>query len=213
MKLGVVSNYVHVAASLRTGESKIVSLAIKKMSFGYQIRDQSAAHFVTPAIVDWVDIFTRKIYRDIVIDSLNFCIKNKALKVYGYVIMTNHLHLVVKSENGTLSDTLRDFKKFTSAQILQAVKAGPESRQEWLLHRFEWNATQNKRSSSNQLWTHENHPEEIYSLKFFNQKLNYIHENPVRARWVDLPEDYIYSSAKTIIKNTTGLLPISGWIF
>jgi REP element-mobilizing transposase RayT len=153
------------------------------MSSGYQIRDQFAAHFITPAIVDWVDIFTRKIYRDIVVDSLNFCISHKALNVYGYVIMTNHLHLIVKSENGTLSNTIRDFKKFTSAQLLEAIMKEPESRREWMLHRFEWNAAQNKRSSDNQVWTHENHPEEIYSLKFFNQKLNYIHQNPVRAGW------------------------------
>lgn len=183
------------------------------MNTGYQIRDQFAAHFITSAIVDWVDVFTRKVYRDIVINSLNFCVQNKALKVYGYVIMTNHIHLIIQSENGILSDTIRDFKKFTATQILETIRKEPESRREWLLHRFEWNAAQNKRSSDYQLWTHENHPEEIRSLKFFNQKLNYIHENPVRAGWVELPEEYVYSSAKTILKNIPGLLPISDWIF
>ncbi len=181
------------------------------MSGGYQIGDQYAAHFITPTIVDWVDVFTRKVYRDIVIDSLDFCIKNKALQLYGYVIMTNHLHLIVKSANGTLSDTIRDFKKFTSTQIIETIKKEPESRREWMLHRFEWNADQNQRSSNNQMWTHENHPESIYSLKFFNQKLNYIHENPVRAGWVELPEEYIYSSAKAIIKNIPGKLVLSDW--
>jgi REP element-mobilizing transposase RayT len=183
------------------------------MSNGYQIRDQHAAHFITPAIVDWVDVFTRKIYRDIVIDSLNFCIKYKALKVYGYVIMSNHMHLIVQSETGNLSDTIRDFKKFTSTNILEAIRTGPESRREWMLHRFEWNAAQNKRSSDNQLWTHDNHPEEVRSLKFYNQKLDYIHYNPVRAGLVELPEEYVYSSAKTIIKKVSGLVPISDWIF
>ena len=84
------------------------------MSSGYQIQDQYATHFLTPTIVDWVDIFTRKIYRDIIIESLAFCIKNKGLILYGYVIMTNHLHLLVRSEPGKLSDTMRDFKKFTA---------------------------------------------------------------------------------------------------
>ena len=126
--------------------------------------------------------------------------------------MTNHLHLIVRSETGNLSNTIRDFKKFTAGTILDAIRDGSESRREWMLHRFEWNAAQNKRSSDKQFWTHENRPESIYSLKFFNQKLNYIHENPVRAGWVEHPEDYIYSSAKTILLNKPGLLPIESWL-
>ncbi len=82
-----------------------------------------------------------------------------------------------------------------------------------MLHRFEWNAAQNKRSSDNQLWTHDNHTEEVRSLSFFNQKLEYIHYNPVRAGIVELPEEYVYSSAKSIIKKVPGLVPISDWIF
>ena len=181
------------------------------MSTGYQILDQYATYFITPTVVDWVDVFTRNVYRDIVVDSLDFCIKNKSLHLYGYVIMTNHLHLIVKSANGTLSDTIRDFKKFTSKQIIETIKKEPESRREWMLHRFEWNAAQNERSSNSQLWTHENRPESIYSLKFFNQKLDYIHENPVRAGWVELPEEYIYSSARANFKNTPGKLLLSDW--
>ena len=181
------------------------------MSTGYQIKDQYATHFITPAIVDWVDVFTRKIYRDIIIDSLAFCIREKGLKLYGYVVMTNHLHLIVRSETGRLSDTIRDFKKFTARSVIDAIHNEPESRREWMLHRFEWNAAQNKRSSDNQFWTHENHPESVFSQKFFNQKLNYIHENPVRAGWVEHPEDYLYSSAKTLLLNKPGLLPIADW--
>jgi REP element-mobilizing transposase RayT len=182
------------------------------MSNGNRIEDQYAMHFFTPTIVDWVDVFTRKIYREIIMDSLDFCIKNKGLKLFGYVIMTNHLHIIARSQTGNLSDTIRDFKKFTATAILEAIKNEPESRREWMLHRFEWNASQNKRSSDNQVWTHENHPEIIYSLKFFNQKLNYIHQNPVRAGWVEYPEEYIYSSAKAIIKNMPGRLQLTGWL-
>jgi REP element-mobilizing transposase RayT len=182
------------------------------MSSGYQIRDQHAMHFITPAIVDWVDVLTRNTYRDIIISSLNHCIKYKELNVYGYVIMTNHLHLIVKSRNGTLSDTIRDFKKFTSRRIIDAIQNGAESRREWMMHRFTWNASQNARSSDHQLWTHENHPEEIHSLKFFNQKLNYIHDNPVRAGWVLYPVDYVHSSAGAILKNVPGLVPLSDWL-
>ena len=125
--------------------------------------------------------------------------------------MTNHLHLIARSETGNLSDTIRDFKKYTSTTILAAIKSGAESRIEWLLHRFKWNAAQNKRSSNYQLWTHENRAEAIFSQKFFNQKLNYIHENPVRAGWVQHPEEYIYSSAKSVLLNIAGRLPIADW--
>ena len=181
------------------------------MSTGYQIQDQYATHFLTPTIVDWVDVFTRKTYRDIIVDSLSYCIKSKGLILYGYVIMTNHLHLIVRSEPGKLSDTIRDFKKFTANAILEKIKNEPESRRDWMFHRFQWNAAQNKRSSDNQVWTHENHAEVILSQKFFDQKLNYIHENPLRAGWVEQPEDYLYSSAKALLLNMPGELPLADW--
>lgn len=67
------------------------------MSTGYQLYDQHAVYFVTFTIVDWVDLFSRKIYRDIVMESLAYCCREKGLEVYGYVIMTNHVHLLLKA--------------------------------------------------------------------------------------------------------------------
>ncbi len=163
----------YTGGNLRLPNTRIYSY-ISIMSEGYKIRDQYAAHFITPTVVDWVDVFTRNQYRDVIIDSLAYCIKARSLRLYGYVVMTNHLHLIARSENGTLSDTLRDFKKYTANHLIKAIKNEPESRREWMLHRFEWNAAQNKRNSENQLWTHDNRPEEIYSKEFFDQKLNYI---------------------------------------
>jgi REP element-mobilizing transposase RayT len=181
------------------------------MSDGYQILDQYATYYLTLTIVDWVDVLTRRIYKDIIIDSLDYCIKSKGLKLYGYVIMSNHIHLIAGSSTGKLSDTIRDFKKFTANTIIHAINTEPESRREWMMHRFEWNASLNKRTSIHQFWTHENHAVSVFSLKFFNQKLNYIHLNPVRAGWVLLPEHYIYSSANAIINNVPGLLPLEDW--
>jgi REP element-mobilizing transposase RayT len=103
---------------------------------GYKIRDQTLPHFITATIVDWVDVFTRKNYRDIVVECLDFCIKNKAMVLYGYVIMSNHVHMVVQSGDGELSDLLRDFKKFTATKIIEKIKSEPESRREWMLERF-----------------------------------------------------------------------------
>ncbi len=85
---------------------------------GYLIRDQSKLHFITATVVDWVDVFYRKSYKDCIIESLEYCIKNKGMILYGYVIMSNHIHLILQSENGKLSDLIRDFKKFT-AKVIQ----------------------------------------------------------------------------------------------
>lgn len=92
------------------------------MKEGYIIREQEKAHFITATVVDWIDVFTRKNYRDCIIDCLDFCIKNKGMTVYGYVIMSNHIHLIIHSKDGKLSDLIRDFKKFTAKTILKKFK-------------------------------------------------------------------------------------------
>lgn len=81
---------------------------------GFKIQNQEGLHFITITVVGWVDVFTRTQYKDIIIESLKYCVSSKGLKLYAYVIMTNHLHLIVStSEGNELSDILRDFKKFT----------------------------------------------------------------------------------------------------
>lgn len=130
----------------------------------------------------------------------------KGLQIYGWVIMSNHLHMICNCRDGfDLSDTLRDFKKYTSTAIVNAIEnnAG-ESRKDWLL----WLLRQN---GEIQFWQPGNHPEEIRSADFFRQKLNYIHQNPVRAGIVVKEEEYRYSSA-TDFYNGKGLLELSYYI-
>jgi REP element-mobilizing transposase RayT len=174
---------------------------------GYKIKDQAKVHFITATVVDWVDVFSRKIYKDFVIESLDFCIKNKGMILYGYVIMTNHIHLVVQSKDEKLSDLIRDFKKFTARNILDAIENEPESRKDWMLKRFEFACKSHSRNEKYQFWKYGNHPEEVYSEKFLWQKLDYIHKNPVRAGIVEKASHYIYSSASNYV-NGTGLLDI-----
>ena len=174
---------------------------------GYQINDQTKAHFITATVVDWVDVFSRKIYKDIVIESLDFCIKNKGMILYGYVIMTNHLHMVVQSENGKLSDLIRDFKKFTARTILDTIESEPESRKDWMLKRFEFACRSHSRNEKYQFWQYGNHPEEVFTEKFLWQKLDYIHLNPVRAGIVEKASHYLYSSASNYV-NGSGILQI-----
>lgn len=165
------------------------------MKEGYIIRDQEKPHFLTCTIIDWIDIFTRQTYRDTVTECLEFCIKNKGMILYGYVIMSNHLHLIIQSKDGKLSNLVRDFKKFTSKQILEKLQTEPESRKKWILERFAKATETHSRNKNFQVWQYGNHAEEIFSLKFLWDKLNYIHLNPVRAGIVSKSYQYIYSSA------------------
>ena len=178
----------------------------------YRIQDQHGLNFVTCTIVGWIDIFSRKNYRDIVLDSLTFCRKEKGLLVFAYVIMTNHLHLILQTDTTShysLSEIIRDFKKFTSYSILNAIQNEPESRRDWLMHMFAYYAKYNPNNAHFQLWKQDNHPIALYSEKVIRQKVDYIHTNPVRAGIVNNPDDYIYSSAVNYkTQNRDGIIKI-----
>jgi putative transposase len=163
------------------------------VSTGYKISGDGL-FYLTFQIVGWADIFTRKIYRDIAIESLQFCQEQKGLFLFAYVIMSNHIHLLAQSEKGDLSGIIRDFKNYTSKRMLNLLNDPAESRRDWLKLIFEYHGKY-KTKQTNQVWTNDNHAELIYSQKFIEQKVNYIHLNPVRAGIVLRPEDYIYSSA------------------
>ncbi len=178
------------------------------MPTGYQIKDQDSCYFLTIQVVEWIDVFSRKNYRDCIIDSLKFCQDNKGLRMFAFVIMSNHIHMLVRSETGNLSDTLRDFKSFTSKEILKMIMSEKESRKEWMLKIFRLAASKHERNSEYQVWTHNNHAEEMFSNKFIEQKLEYIHNNPVRAGIVEYPEEYVYSSARNYA-DKDGLLDVS----
>ena len=165
----------------------------------YVIVEQNEPHYVTFTIVDSVDVFTRRAYRDVVVDSLNYCIANKGLKVYAWFIMSNHIHAILSAEDGySLSAIIRDFKKHTAKQVLHFIEKEPESRWEWKLHRFEWAGKTVARITKYRFWQKENHAIHMNPLfpGMFSQKLNYIHDNPVRAGIVDMPAEYLYSSAR-----------------
>jgi putative transposase len=164
------------------------------MSSSYKIAGDGL-FYLTFQIVGWVDIFTRKIYRNIAVDSLKYCQQHKGLRLFAFVVMSNHIHLLAQSEAGDLSDIVRDFKNHTSKKFLDVVNDNVESRSDWMKIVFEYHG-KFKNKQSNQIWTHENHAEHIYSDKFLKQKINYIHENPVRLGIVEKPEDYLYSSAR-----------------
>ena len=166
------------------------------MAEGYQIRNQDAIHYLTFQVINWMDVFTRQVYRDILIDSLKFCRKNQGLNIHAFVIMSNHMHCILSSNISDLSGTIRNFKAHTAKTIIDEMKLPGESRKEWMLGQMNYYCKDSKRNTQHQFWTHENHPMELYSNKFKDQKLDYIHQNPVRAGIVTEPWEYIYSSAR-----------------
>ncbi len=159
----------------------------------------------------WADVFSRKPYRDFILENLIYCRNEKGLYLFGYVIMTNHLQLVVQQKNGKLSGWVRDFKKFTSKKLLKMILENPqESRKEWSKMIFAYHAEFNKRSGDMQFWTLENHAIELYRSEMIESRMNYIHENPVRAGIVEKPEDYLSSSARSYF-GLKGLIEVDYW--
>ena len=127
--------------------------------------------------------------------------------MHAFVIMSNHVHCILSSKGRDLSTIIKEFKTFTSKQIIKSIITEPESRRKWILELFTKAAQGHSRNKNYQVWTHDNHPMELFSNKFFNQKLEYIHNNPVKAGIVENPSDYLYSSAR-IYAGKIGLLKI-----
>lgn len=153
---------------------------------------------MTCTIVGWIDIFTRPVYKEIIMDSLSYCRKEKGLLLHGYVLMPNHLHMIASTEvGGNLSHILRDFKKYTSVEIKKYLNdyQNVESRREWMVSMFGMAGKDNAANKEFQLWKNDNHPIALYSNEVVLQKLEYLHNNPVRAGFVVLPEHWLYSSA------------------
>ncbi len=166
------------------------------MATSNRINGSTEPQFLTTTVTGWVDLFTRPIYKDCLVDSLNYCIVNKGLHVHAFVIMTNHVHLIASAEEAIdLASIIHDFKSFTSRTLLKLIQDTSESRRVWMLRKFAHMAKLNGRSEGHALWQSYYHSRDIFSHKFMMQKLNYIHKNPVRAGIVLRPEDYVYSSA------------------
>lgn len=177
---------------------------------GYQIRDQQAIHFITFAVVKWVDVFTRKEYSDILVESLRFCQREKGLKIHAWCIMSNHVHLIISARQPfALSDIIRDLKKYTSSQILKSIEESlGESRKNWMLWLFKSAGAKNDRNEKYQFWRQENRPVECSSKEIFSTKIKYLHENPLRAGMVREEWNYQYSSAIDYYTEGKGMLDI-----
>jgi REP element-mobilizing transposase RayT len=122
------------------------------MSDTFQIKNQKGIYFLTFQVVGWADVFTRRDYKDIIIESIEYCRTYKSLKIYSYVIMSNHIHCILATENN-LSEIVRDFKKFTSKKILKSIEENiQESRREWMIWMMESAGKKNSNNVDFQFW-------------------------------------------------------------
>jgi putative transposase len=153
-------------------------------------------YFVSFSVVGWMDVFVRRQYQEILIDSITYCQQHKNLQIYCYVIMPSHVHFITYSENGELSNTLRDLKAFTAKALLKAIEENPqESRKEWMSDKFEYFGSNSSQKQKKQFWKHDNHPFFLYTPAMIQQKVDYIHDNPVEAGFVNQPQEWRMSSA------------------
>jgi len=167
------------------------------MSRKYKFHNSEAAYFVSFAVVAWLDVFTRNEYKDILIDSLQYCQRKKGMEIYAWCIMTNHVHLIFRSVAGQKPELLLgDFKRHTSKAVVKAIiNNSRESRKEILLEQFLKEGKKSSNVTKYQFWRHDNRPIELWSNEVVFQKIDYIHNNPVVEGFVFKAEDYRYSSA------------------
>jgi putative transposase len=171
----------------------------------YRVHEKQHAHFITATIVEWLPVFSSAACCDIVVRSFEFCRERKGLKIYGWVILDSHLHAILAAPE--LSAVLRDLKSFTAQQILAEV--GCEGR-DWLLNQLAYYRAAHK-PTAHQVWQEGSHPQAIMSDAMMEQKLEYLHNNPVKRGLVASPEHWRYSSANEWLPGAQPVLRCDAW--
>lgn len=167
------------------------------MSRNYKFHNKEGLYFVSFAVVYWIDVFVRELYCEKITESLNFCQKEKSMQIYAWCIMPSHIHLIFKAKNNNPSDLIRDFKRHTSKEIQKAIENNiHESRIKWLLWMMEQAGKKNSNVKKRQFWQQHNKPIELWSNEVIQQKIDYIHNNPVVSGFVVNACDWKYSSAR-----------------
>ncbi|MBI5094559.1 MAG: transposase [Candidatus Hydrogenedentes bacterium] len=175
----------------------------------YRIVDSEGIYFLTCTVVEWLPAFINKPDRDVLLDSLAYCRRDKGLKLYAYVIMENHFHLVAEAPD--LSGVMQSFKRHTAGERIRAEEA---NRHEWILNQFAYCRKKYNHESKHQVWQEGSHPQLITGDEMLRQKIAYIHNNPVRRGWVEAPEHWLYSSARNFVPGERPLMEVDaipGW--
>ena len=178
------------------------------MSRKYKFYNAEGLYFVSFAVVYWIDVFVRDEYAQALIESMDYCRINKGMEIYCYCIMPSHVHLIFRAKDKNPAEVLGRLKEYTSKQLQMAIAENPqESRKEWMIWMFKRAGSKSSNVSGKQFWQHHNKPIELWSPEVIDQKVEYIHMNPVEAGFVDNAEDWRFSSARDY-SGQKGLLKI-----
>ncbi len=157
----------------------------------FQEDDTNIPHFLTCTVLNWIPIFASPAVTQVVLDSLTFLQENGRMNLFAYVILENHLHMVAASDD--LVKEVGDFKSHTARQIIDLFK---ERNARKILEQLHFFRKQHKHDRPYQLWQEGSHPEQIQGVDMMLQKIEYIHNNPVKRGYVDQQEHWRYSSAR-----------------
>ncbi|MET3540641.1 REP element-mobilizing transposase RayT [Pontibacter aydingkolensis] len=148
------------------------------MSTKNKFSDPEGIYFITLTVVEWADVFTRRDYCELICESINYCQQKKELSLYAWCIMTNHVHMICLAPK--LTDVIRDLKKYTSRFIIESIQSNSkESRKNWLLWMFRSAAEKSTRHGDFQFWQLGGHFVELSTNQMIDQRLEYLHQNPV----------------------------------
>jgi len=172
----------------------------------YRIHEPDAPHLITSTVVEWLSVFTTGACCDTLVRSLEHCRVHKALQVHAWVIMDNHFHAIVAGP--ALAETIRDWKRFTAGALLKQLH---EESRDWLLNQLAYYCAAHKTASEHQLWQEGVHPQAIVSDEMMDQKLTYIHNNPVKRGLVASPEHWLYSSAHELLPGAMPVMKCDSW--
>ena len=152
---------------------------------------EEGTYFVTSTLLDWVDLFSDEKFANIIIEELKFRLAKKELQLYAYVIMPDHFHLIISSND--IRGVMRRIKSYTAKRIIQELVSNTNE-SNTILKLFKKNKLHSKPDSKYQVWQEGYHPKLIMTDDEFGQKIYYIHNNPVKKGFVKLPEEWKYSS-------------------
>lgn len=171
----------------------------------YVITEPEKPHFLTCTVMEWLPLFTRDYLVSHLLDCWRYQQKHHALSLFGYVILENHLHFVAQAPD--LCKCVSQFKSFTARTIIDDLQSKGAER---ALQRLRFSKRAHKADRVYQLWQEGSHAEMVYSETVMREKLDYIHYNPVKRGYVDLPEYWRYSSARDYA-GREGLIEIQRW--
>ena len=170
--------------------------------------DADHLYFITTRAVQWAHVFRRPVIKRILVDSLNVARILGQIELYAFVLMPNHVHLIVRCLGDyTPPDVVREFKKATANLILRQYEAEGDQR---ALDLFAA-AVQPGQKQEHAVWKSEYQAKNVFSPDFLRQKLTYVHENPIQPHWrlAEAPELYPWSSACFYLAGKRALIPLS----